>query len=155
MPMKRSVSVGAARKLDDSIRIGGSMAAAGPLPPGVLLATARLSLRMTQAQLAKRAGMEQAQVARFERGRGDARLGTARRLFSALGLELLVSAAAPVPLARLLEERVRAVAHRRVARVAATMALERQEPDARALRALEKEEEARLRERGGSELWDD
>lgn len=99
--------------------------------------------------------MPQSQVARFEAGRSDAQLGTARRLFSALGLELVVSAAAKTPLRKLLEERIRTVARKRVARVAATMALERQEPDARSLRALEDEEAARLRASGSSSIWDD
>lgn len=153
--MKQRAPVGAGRKLDDLLRLGNGLSAVGPLPPGGLLALARRSLRMTQAQLAKKAGMPQSQVARFEAGRGDAQLGTVRRLFSALGLELVVSAAATTPLAKLLEARIRATAHKRVARVAATMALERQEPDARSLRALEDEEAARLRESGGSAIWDD
>lgn len=147
--------VGEGRKLDDLLRLGRGVSAVGALSPGGLLALARRSLRMTQAQLAKRAGMTQSQVARFESGRGDAQLGTARALFKALGLELVVSAAAEEPLAKVLEARIRAVARKRVARVAATMALERQEPDARALRALEAEEAARLRESGSSDLWDD
>lgn len=137
------------------MRLGNGLSALGPLPPGGLLALARRSLRMTQAQLAKRAGMPQSQVARFEAGRGDCQLGTARRLFSALGLELVVSAAAKTPLRKLLEARIRAAARKRVARVAATMALERQEPDARSLRALEDEEAARLRASGSSAVWDD
>lgn len=155
MGMRRRSLVGAQRKLDDILRLGNGLSAVGALPPGGLLALARRSLRMTQAQLARRAGMPQSQVARFESGRGDAQLGTARRLFSALGLELVVSAAAKEPLKRVLEGRIRAVARKRVARVAATMALERQEPDARGLRALEEAEAARLRESGGSAVWDD
>ena len=153
--MARHALVGAARKLDDLLRLGNGLSAAGPLPPGGLLALARRSLKMTQAQLARKAGMPQSQVARFESGRGDAQLGTARRLFAALGLEFVVSAAAIAPLRKVLEDRIRAVARKRVARVAATMALERQEPDARSLRALEDEEAARLRESGGSAIWDD
>lgn len=153
--MRRRGLVGAGRKLDDLLRLGGGLAAAGALAPGGLLALARRSLRMTQAQLARKAGMPQSQVARFESGRGDVQLGTARRLFEALGLELVVSAAAKEPLPKVLEARIRAVARKRVARVAATMALERQEPDARALRALEEEEASRLRESGRSEIWDD
>lgn len=153
--MRRRYPVGAGRKLDDLLRLGGGLSAVGALPPGGLLALARRALRMTQAQLAKKAGMPQSQVARFESGRGDAQLGTARRLFSALGLELVVSAAAKEPLHKVLESRIRAVARKRVARVAATMALERQQPDSRSLGALENEEAARLRESGGSAIWDD
>lgn len=153
--MKRGRLVGEERKLDDLLRLGNGLSAVGPLPLGGLLALARRYLRMTQAQLANRAGMPQSQVARFEAGRGDAQLGTARRLFSALGLELVVTAAAKTPLRKLLEARIRTTARKRVARAAATMALERQEPDARSLRALEDEEAARLRASGSSAIWDD
>ena len=126
-----------------------------PLSVGTLVSSSRRRLRMTQGQLARRSGMGQAQVARVEAGRGDIRLSTARRLFEALGLRLVVSAAGLESLDDQFAKRLALVARRRVARVAGTMALERQEPDARTLRRLEAEEAVRLRARHGSAVWDE
>jgi DNA-binding XRE family transcriptional regulator len=63
--------------------------------PAAYLRALRVELRMSQAVLARRAGMTQAQIDRLEKGRADARLGTWRRVFEAMFCELLV-----VPLAR-------------------------------------------------------
>jgi transcriptional regulator with XRE-family HTH domain len=69
----------------------------------------RAELRMSQAALARRAGMTQAQIGRLEKGRADAKLGTWRRVFEAMFCELLV-----VPLAR--KRPGDAVAEQRLAR---------------------------------------
>ena len=45
--------------------------------------------RLTQAELAARAGVQQSLVARVERGR-DVRLSTMRRLYQALGYRMLI-----------------------------------------------------------------
>ncbi len=63
--------------------------------PATYMRALRVELRMSQAVLARRAGMTQAQIDRLEKGRADARLGTWRRVFEAMFCELLV-----VPLAR-------------------------------------------------------
>ena len=55
-----------------------------------LLRALRSALRMSQAQLARRAGVAQAHIARIERGRLDPRLGTLKRLFAAMYCELTV-----------------------------------------------------------------
>ena len=55
---------------------------------------ARKHARLSQAQLAARAGMSQSLIARVERGR-DARLSTMRRLYEAMGYRMLI-----VPLKR-------------------------------------------------------
>jgi len=58
--------------------------------PAVLVRALRSKLKMSQADLARRARMPQAQVARIESGRGDVQLGTLRRLFDAMFCDLLV-----------------------------------------------------------------
>jgi|SRR5579859_6966631 len=63
--------------------------------PATYLRALRAELRMSQATLARRAGVTQAQIDRLEKGRVDAQLGTWRRVFEAMFCELLV-----IPLAR-------------------------------------------------------
>jgi DNA-binding XRE family transcriptional regulator len=77
--------------------------------PAMYMRALRAELRMSQAALARRAGMTQAQIDRLEKGRADARLGTWRRVFEAMFCELLV-----VPLAR--KRPSDAVAEQRLAR---------------------------------------
>jgi DNA-binding XRE family transcriptional regulator len=77
--------------------------------PATYMRALRVELRMTQAALAKRAGMTQAQIDRLEKGRVDAQLGTWRRVFDAMFCDLLV-----VPRAR--KRPGDAVAEQRLAR---------------------------------------
>lgn len=49
-----------------------------------------MTLRMSQAQLARRSGFSQAQLARFEKGRSDIRLSTLRHLLDAMFCDLLI-----------------------------------------------------------------
>ena len=77
--------------------------------PAMYMRALRAELRMSQAALARRAGMTQAQIVRLEKGGADARLGTWRRVFEAMFCELLV-----VPLAR--KRPGDAVAEQRLAR---------------------------------------
>lgn len=79
------------------------------LDPATYMRALRVELRMSQATLARRAVMTQAQIDRLEKGRSDARLGTWRRVFAAMFCELLV-----VPLAR--KRPGDAVAEQRLAR---------------------------------------
>jgi transcriptional regulator with XRE-family HTH domain len=60
---------------------------------GKLLAAARVRANLRQWQLAERAGTSQQWVSRVERGEVDLRLGDADRLFSAVGVRLLVQTA--------------------------------------------------------------
>jgi DNA-binding XRE family transcriptional regulator len=57
--------------------------------PAMYMRALRVELRMSQATLARLAGMTQAQIDRLEKGRVDARLGTWRRVFAAMFCELL------------------------------------------------------------------
>lgn len=110
---------------------------------------------MTQAQLARRAGMPQSHVARLESGKVDPQVSTLRRIFDALFCDLLVMPGPRRGLDELLDERIRETARRNVARIAGTMALEKQEPDDETVRSLLRAEEARLRANPSSELWAD
>lgn len=59
-----------------------------------LLQEARRRSGLTQAELARRAGVPQSTVAKIERGRRDPSLSTLERLVHAAGLELRVQLAA-------------------------------------------------------------
>ncbi|MBI5882365.1 MAG: helix-turn-helix transcriptional regulator [Elusimicrobia bacterium] len=71
--------------------------AATRLTPGEWVRTMRATLHMTQAQLARRAGIVPAHVNLIEKGRVDPKVGTLRRVFAALYCDLAVL---PVPLKR-------------------------------------------------------
>jgi transcriptional regulator with XRE-family HTH domain len=58
--------------------------------PGEILRAVRSSRRVSQRHLAEVSGVRQSFISRLERG-GDARWGTWRRLFSALGFDLVMA----------------------------------------------------------------
>lgn len=64
------------------------------LEPRCLLRAVRSALRMSQAQLARRAGIGQGHIMKIETGKLDPRLSTLRRLYDAMFCDLLV---APLP----------------------------------------------------------
>lgn len=55
------------------------------------IADARKKKRLTQTQLAKKAGMPQSQIARIESGSHNVTIGTLNRVASALNLKLKVA----------------------------------------------------------------
>ncbi len=57
--------------------------------PAIFMRALRVTLCMTQAGLARRAGMTQAQIVRLESGR-DARLDTWRKVYDAMFCDLLI-----------------------------------------------------------------
>lgn len=113
----------------------------------------RRRFRMTQAQLARRAGLHQSHIAKIESGQVDVQLGTLRKIIAALGCDLLLF---PKPRRRFdetIQERARIVARWKVDRLMGTMALEAQRPDDRTYHKLVKVEEARLLRGPSSEIW--
>ncbi|MDX6768971.1 MAG: helix-turn-helix domain-containing protein [Elusimicrobiota bacterium] len=58
--------------------------------PQDLLRAYRSALRMSQKELARRAGLTQSHVARLESGAVDAQWGTWKRLFDAMACDLLL-----------------------------------------------------------------
>lgn len=127
--------------------------AAARLAPHALIRALRAELHMTQAQLAKRAGVTQPHLARIEAGKVDPQLSTLRRIFRALFCDVLVVPHMLKKPQDAVLERVKERARRNVLRVAGTMALEKQAPDDETIRALIRSEEARLLAHPSSELW--
>jgi transcriptional regulator with XRE-family HTH domain len=122
---------------------------------GDTIAALRARLRMTQAQLAARAGLPQSHIARIESGRADVRVATLRRIFQALLCDLVIL---PRPLRDLdeaVEDRLKASARSRVEEAIHRMAPEDRPGALDVAQDLIGFEEARLRLRPSALRWDD
>ena len=89
----------------------------------------RTYLRMTQAELANRANITQANLAAIESGKVDPRVGTLQRIYQGLSCHLSVEPRLQKPLEDILRGRARAVALKRLKKTMGTMALEEQAPE--------------------------
>jgi len=65
--------------------------------PGTLLRDARRRCGLTQAELARRAGVTQSVISAYESGARQPSLPTLARLVAAIGLELAIGVRKPVP----------------------------------------------------------
>jgi len=134
------------------------LAAIDPSPgpkarPGELLRLLRTALRMSQVQMARRSGIDQAHIARIESGQVDLQWSSLERLFKALSCQPALSIRPDESLEEILERRIRLTAHRRVIWKLKLF------PDQRLTRKQrhEKEEDwaTRLSNRRTSEIWED
>lgn len=125
------------------------------MPVHAFIRMARHALRMTQAQLAKRAGIPQSHLAVIETGKRDFKLATLRKIYSALGGNLMVVGRFGKTPASLVSERIREVARKKIMRVAGSMALEKQLPDDAMIKKLIKAEEDRLLREASTDIWED
>lgn len=125
------------------------------LAPHVVVRRIRNALHMTQAQLAKRAGLPQSHLAKIETGKVDVQLSTLNRILRAMYCEAVMMPKFLKSPRVALAERIKEVARRKVARFAGSMALEKQLPETMLVRALIRSEEKRLMDRPSSEIWDD
>ncbi len=96
----------------------------------------RTSLRMSQAELAKRSGLPQSHIASIEVGKTDPQVSTVRRIFDALSCKMVIEPYPMKPIEELLRNRARAVALKRLKQSSGTMALENQAPDSEIFRSL-------------------
>lgn len=124
-------------------------------PPNELIRSIRTSLRMSQTQLAKRAGLPQSHLALIELGRIDVQIGTLKRIFQALFCELVILPKMTKRPDAVVIERAKIRARENVARVSGTMSLEKQTPDEDAVAAMIRSEESRLLNSDSSEIWND
>ncbi|MBI4060663.1 MAG: helix-turn-helix transcriptional regulator [Elusimicrobia bacterium] len=90
MPRLSRGSVVQLQAINELIRYATRAPKAASRPPGFYLRALRGKMRMSQAQLARRSGVDQGQIARIELGGVEAELKTLRRLFDALFCDLLV-----------------------------------------------------------------
>src|SRR5690606_3530290 len=101
-----------------------------------LIRLLRKRLRMTQKQLAKRAGIPQSYIAKIESGRTKPSLETWGKIFRSLHCSITVLLIPEKMPDDLLEEQAYATALKRVNYVAGTMALEDQLPSKRDLKEM-------------------
>jgi len=93
-------------------------------------------LRMTQAELAKRANITQANLAAIESGKADPRVSTLQQIYKGLSCHLSVEPRPQKSLDAILRGRARAIALKRLKKTMGTMALEGQAPEKEVFRKL-------------------
>jgi len=96
----------------------------------------RSYLRMTQAELAKRANITKANLIAIESGKADPRVSTLQRIYKALSSTLSVEPLPKKPLEEILRGRARAIALKRLKKTMGTMALEGQAPEKEVFKKL-------------------
>ena len=106
------------------------------LKPGDWIRLLRTYLRMTQAELAKRANITQANLVAIESGKADPRVSTLQRIYKALSSNLSLEPIPKKPLEEMLRGRARAIALKRLKKTMGTMAMEEQAPDKEIFRKL-------------------
>lgn len=104
--------------------------------PGDWIRILRHRLRMTQAELAKRAHITQPNLAAIESGRVDPQVSTLRRIYQGLWCDLTIEPRLKKPLEEILRGRARTVALKQLKHTMGTMALEDQAPDKDMFRRL-------------------
>lgn len=119
-----------------------------------LIRILRHGFGMTQAQLAKRAGLLQSHIAQIELGHVDLQWSTVQKVFRALNSDVVVLPKFKEKPKAIIAKRARETAKRKVARVAGTSALEKQLPDEQTRRRLLHDEEERLKNNHSSEIWE-
>ena len=106
------------------------------LKPGDWIRLLRTFLRMTQAELAKRANITQANLIAIESGKADPRVSTLHRIYQGLSCGLSVEPHPQKPLEEILRGRARAIALKRLKKTMGTMALEEQAPEKEVFKKL-------------------
>lgn len=96
----------------------------------------RNALRMTQAELAQRAGVSQPHLADIEKGNVAPQVGTLRKIFNAMSCDVVVEPRPRKPLNEILRGKARSIALKRLKQSMGTMALEGQAPEADVFRKL-------------------
>ena len=120
-----------------------------------LIRMIRDKLFMTQAQLAKRAGVPQSHIAKIEIGKMHPRLDTLEKILKALHCNLLLVPKPVQNLDTIIHERISQIAKKKVDSVAGTMRLEDQSPPFELLEDMEHEERFKLLRNPTSKIWED
>jgi transcriptional regulator with XRE-family HTH domain len=122
---------------------------------GALIKAIRLQLGMSQKALAKRARVPQSTVSRIEKSKGDMNLSTLHKILGAMSCDLLIAPLLLESIADMRRKQARKIAEKQVHYLKGTMNLEDQQPDARFIEKLLKQEEERILHGPKSKLWED
>ena len=120
-----------------------------------LIRMIRDKLFMTQAQLAKRAGVPQSHIAKIEIGKMHPRLDTLEKILKALHCNLLLVPKPVQDLDAIIHERISQVAKKKVDSVTGTMRLEDQTPPFEIMEDMRHEEESKMLRNPTSKIWED
>ena len=122
---------------------------------GNLIKAIRLQLGMSQKILAKRANVPQSTVSRIEQGERDTSLATLGKILRAISCDLVVVPLLLDTIETIRRRQARKIAEKRVLYLKGTMNLEDQQPDARFVSELVKQEEERLLQGPNARLWEE
>ncbi len=115
----------------------------------------RTSLRMSQADLARLAGVAQANLAGIETGKVTPRVSTLKRIFDAMSCNVVIEPQPRKPLDEVLRDKARSVALKRLGQSMGTMALENQAPGADVSKALLEQRTDEILSRKSKRIWRD
>ena len=121
---------------------------------GSLIKMIRVQLGMSQKVLSRRAGLPQSTISRIEKKERGVNLSTLNKVLGALCCELLIVPMLLEPIDVIRRKQARKKAEKQIRYLKGTMNLEAQQPDSRMLEELVKQEEERLLQGAGSELWE-
>lgn len=105
MPRLARGSVKQLQALNETLALTRRAPKAAGHPPAFYLKALRGKLRMSRAQLARRSGLDQSQIAKIELGKVEPSLETLRRLYAALFCDVLIVPKERLPLGDALSER--------------------------------------------------
>lgn len=127
--------------------------AARGLTIGALIKSIRSQLGMSQKALAKRAGIPQSTISRIEQEERDANLATLNKILGAISCDLVIIPLLEASIDAIRRKQARKMAESQVRYLKGTMNLEDQQPDAKFIEELIKQEEERLLRGPNSKLW--
>ena len=107
---------------------------------GELITMIRNQLKMSQRVLAQRAGVPQSTISNLEKSKKQPNLSTLKKVFQALFCDLLIIPVMDESIENILLQQARKKAEKRVRYLRGSMNLEKQEPDAKFIEELIKNE---------------
>lgn len=122
---------------------------------GALIKSVRTQLGMSQKVLAGRAGVPQSTISRIEQEKRDANLATLNKILAAISCDLVIVPLLHDSIEVIRRKQARKMAEKQVRYLKGTMNLEDQQPDARFMEELIKQEEERLLQGPKTRLWDE
>ncbi len=122
--------------------------------PRILVRLMRKRLKMTQKQLAKRAGVPQSNIANIEAGHSEATLRTLQKLFGAMGCSLALLPIPEIMPDAMRETKALQYAEKGLEYTFQTMVLEEQLPNEKARRTMVKETQKELLNSNSRTIWD-
>ena len=122
---------------------------------GALIKSIRTQLGMSQKALAGRAGVPQSTISRIEQEERDANLATLNKILAAISCDLVIVPLLQDSIEVIRRKQARKMAEKQVRYLKGTMNLEDQQPDAKFIEELIKQEEERLLQGPNAKLWDE